>query len=330
MGQQLAIDVGAVYLRVVVLLPGPPDESLTGLICFYSPLAEGTYYLLKFLPETLESFKDHPIYARLSPSQRPVYITGIGGKQVKQRIESYYEVRLLSTPNTPCLIKGLEYMQINHPETFFFFPGSNFSQISSIGRFNDVTAAKTNGLSEGDFYPCLLLNLRSGLSIYRLDSPTQYRRIQGSCLGGTTIWSILKILTSFKSPEEAVRASVEGDNTLIDMSVGDIYGCTYDQAGLNREIIASSCAKLRFTENPAPQDLAKSLFGMFILNFTQITWLISEAENVGKIVVTGNMITVPGLMDAAQACMNFWSKGTKQLLFNEYSFYLGALGELIS
>ena len=329
MGQQLAIDVGAVYLRVVVLLPGPPDESLTVLDSLYSPPVEGTYYLLKYTPDSLESFANHPIFSRLSPSPTPVYISGIGGKLVRKRIESCYGVKLRSTANTPCLMRGLEYLRVHHPDTFFFFPGSNMRQISSIGRFNDMSATKIKGVLEGDFYPCLLLNLRSGLSIYRLDSPTDHRRIQGSCLGGTTIWSILKLLTPFQSPEEAVRASVEGDNTHIDMSVGDIYGCTYDQAGLNSELIASSCAKLRFTENPAPQDLAKSLFGMFILNFTQITWFISQAEDVGKIIVTGNIITVPGLMDAAQACMNFWSKGTKQLLFNEYSFYMGALGALI-
>lgn len=329
MGQQLAIDVGAVYLRVVVLLPGPPDESLSILDSIYSPPVNGTYYLLKYTPDNLESFQSHPIYSRVSAGTRPVCITGIGGKLVSKRIENCYGVSLRSTPNTPCLLQGLEYMRVHHPETFFFFPGSNLRQITSIGRFSDTSATKINGVLEGDFYPCLLVNLRSGLSIYRLDSPTDHRRIQGSCLGGTTIWSILKLLTPFQSPEEAVRASVHGDNTLIDMSVGDIYGCTYDQAGLNSDLIASSCAKLRFTENPAPQDLAKSLFGMFILNFTQITWFISQSENVGKIIVTGNIITVPGLMDAAQACMNFWSKGTKQLLFNEYSFYLGALGALI-
>lgn len=329
MGQYIAIDVGAVYLRVVVYLPGPPSQALEEWAYFTSAGSEGTFYCLKYKPEHLESFQSHPLYTHLPPDDRPVYITGIGGKQVAERIELVYGVKLAFTANTPCLIKGLEYMRVNHCETFFYFPGSDLRQILSIGRFTDRSATKINGLPEGSLYPCLLLNLRSGLSFYRLNSATDYRRIQGSCLGGTTIWSIVKLLTSFKSPEEALRASVTGDNTLIDMSVGDIYGTNYDMAGLDHNVIASSCAKLRVTQDPAPQDLAKSVFGMFIVNFTQIAWLIAEAENVTKIVVTGNIITVPSLMDAVQACMNFWSQGTKQLLFNEYSFYLGALGELI-
>lgn len=329
MGHQLSIDVGAVYLRVVIRLPGPAPKSLEEWAFFQSHDPESTFYCLKYLPKQVEDFRSHPLYDYLTRNSAPVKITGIGGKLVGPHIERVYGISLTFTPTTPCLIKGLEYMRVHHSPSFYYFLGTDLRHISTIGKFSDRSAAKINGLMEGEFYPCLLLNVRAGLSIYRLNSPSEYRRIQGSCLGGTTIWSIIKLLTTFKTPEEALRASIEGDNTLIDMSVGDIYGTSYDLAGLNSDVIASSCAKLRDNKNPAPHDLAKSLFGMMILNFTQIAWLISEAENVPRIVVTGNMITVPSLMDAVQACMNFWSRGTKQLLFNEYSFYLGAVGELI-
>jgi type II pantothenate kinase len=139
----------------------------------------------------------------------------------------------------------------------------------------------------------------------------------------------MKLLTKFETPEEALVASTQGDNTPVDMSVGDIYGTDYNLIGLNRDLIASSCAKLRFAPDPAPNDLAKSVFGMFILNLTQLSYLISMIEDVDKVMIVGNMISVPLLMESAQACMNYYSKGTRQMIFNEYSFYLGAIGELI-
>ena len=329
MGQQLAIDVGPVYVRLVVLLPGLPDPSLPDVLSIYSTAVQGTFYCLKYLPEQLDHFQAHPIYSRLTLTPAAVKVTGLCAKLVGEKIGQCFGANVTYAANTQSLIKAIDYMRVNHPDSYFHFPGESFPQVSSIGRFSDTGAKKIRGLPTGSFYPLILVNLRSGLSIYRLNSATDFKRIQGSCLGGTTIWSLMKLMTSFKTPEEALIASMQGDNSLIDMSVGDIYGSDYGGVGLRKDMVASSCAKLRFADEVDEHGLAKSLFGMFILNITQIACFISMAEEVDKVLVTGNMITVPVLMESAQACMNFWSRGTRQMLFNEYSFFMGALGELI-
>ena len=53
----------------------------------------------------------------------------------------------------------------------------------------------------------------------------------------------MRLMTSFKTPEEALSAAIHGDASKIDMTVGDIYGGGY--LDLDPTIIASSCAKIR-------------------------------------------------------------------------------------
>ncbi len=41
----------------------------------------------------------------------------------------------------------------------------------------------------------------------------------------------MKLLTNYKYPHEALKAGTEGDNSAIDLSVGDIYGGDYSGVG---------------------------------------------------------------------------------------------------
>jgi pantothenate kinase len=57
------------------------------------------------------------------------------------------------------------------------------------------------------------------------------------------------------------------------MSVGDIYGGDYDAFGLDQNLIASSCAKLRNGAEHQDADIARSVLTMFCFNLTQIVYL---------------------------------------------------------
>lgn len=48
-------------------------------------------------------------------------------------------------------------------------------------------------------FPCLFVNIGSGVSIIKVDDYGKYERISGTSLGGGTLWGLLSLLTGAKS-----------------------------------------------------------------------------------------------------------------------------------
>lgn len=48
-------------------------------------------------------------------------------------------------------------------------------------------------------FPCLLVNIGSGVSIIKIDDYGKFERISGTSLGGGTLWGLLSLLTGAKS-----------------------------------------------------------------------------------------------------------------------------------
>jgi len=87
-------------------------------------------------------------------------------------------------------------------------------------------------------------------------------------LGGGTLWGLLSLLTGAKSFDEMLEMSKHGDNTNVDMLVGDIYGSDYNKIGLKSTTIASSMGKVfkknikQDVGNFRSEDISKSLLYM--------------------------------------------------------------------
>lgn len=113
-------------------------------------------------------------------------------------------------------------------------------------------------------FPCLLVNIGSGVSIIKIDDYGKFERISGTSLGGGTLWGLLSLLTGAKSfdgkcsvptihalvlisphlPSDMLTLADKGDNSSVDMLVGDIYGSDYHKIGLKSSTIASSFGKV--------------------------------------------------------------------------------------
>jgi type II pantothenate kinase len=106
-----------------------------------------------------------------------------------------------------------------------------------------------------DIYPYLLVNIGSGVSFLKVSGPREYERVGGTSLGGGTLWGLLSLLTGARTFDEMLNMASRGDNTKVDMLVGDIYGTDYGKIGLKSTTIASSFGKVfrmkREAENEA-------------------------------------------------------------------------------
>lgn len=93
-------------------------------------------------------------------------------------------------------------------------------------------------------YPYLLVNIGSGVSMIKVSGPRKYQRIGGTSLGGGTLWGLLSLITGARSFDDMLALADQGDNTAVDMLVGDIYGTGYSKIGLKADTIASSFGKV--------------------------------------------------------------------------------------
>ena len=89
------------------------------------------------------------------------------------------------------------------------------------------------------------MNIGSGVSILKIDEFGQFERVSGTSLGGGTLWGLLGLLTDAQNFDEMLELCARGDNSHVDMLVGDIYGPVgLDHLGLKASTIASSFGKV--------------------------------------------------------------------------------------
>ena len=78
--------------------------------------------------------------------------------------------------------------------------------------------------STTEHYPYLLVNIGSGVSMVRVDGESKFTRVSGTNIGGGTFWGLCKLLTGMDNFDDILALSSQGDNSNVDMLVGDIYG----------------------------------------------------------------------------------------------------------
>ncbi|KAJ3485059.1 hypothetical protein NLJ89_g11930 [Agrocybe chaxingu] len=175
--------------------------------------------------------------------------------------------------------------------------------------------------------PCLLVNIGSGVSIIKVDEDGAFERVSGTSLGGGTLWGLLSLLTPAKTFDEMLAFSERGDNSTVDMLVGDIYGQDYSKLGLKSTMIASTFGKV-FKKGGergkfSAEDISKSLLYAVSNNIGQIAYMNAEKYNLDRIYfggcfIRGHAATIATLSYA----IRFWSKGTKRALFLRHEGFL--------
>ncbi|GAA6014904.1 hypothetical protein JCM10207_002218 [Rhodosporidiobolus poonsookiae] len=193
-------------------------------------------------------------------------------------------------------------------------------------------------------FPCLLVNIGSGVSIIKIDDYGKFERISGTSLGGGTLWGLLSLLTGARSFDDMLALADRGDNSSVDMLVGDIYGQDYQKIGLKSSTIASSFGKVfrrgeghgdGLSEDAEeerkkgfkPEDISRSLLYAISNNIGQIAYMNAEKHNLDRIYFGGGFIRGhAATISTLSYAIRFWSKGTKRALFLRHEGYLGGIG----
>ncbi|KAL3694170.1 hypothetical protein R1sor_007821 [Riccia sorocarpa] len=191
-------------------------------------------------------------------------------------------------------------------------------------------------INHDELFPYLLVNIGSGVSIIKVDGDGVFQRVSGTNLGGGTFWGLGRLLMNCKTFDEILELSQRGDNSSVDMLVGDIYGgLDYSKIGLSASTIASSFGKAISGDKDLSdynrEDLALSLLRMISYNIGQIAYLNALQYGLKRIFFGGVFIRGHAYtMDTISFAINFWSKGEAQAMFLRHEGYLGALGAFVS
>lgn len=273
-----------------------------------------------------------------------VMATGGGAYKYYDDMKQTLGVEILREDEMECLIMGLDFFITEIPREVF-----SYSEIEPM-QFEEPRA---------DIYPYLLVNIGSGVSMVKVSGPKQFERIGGTSLGGGTLWGLLSLLTGARTFDDMLAMADKGDNTTVDMLVGDIYGTDYGKIGLKTTTIASSFGKVfkmkrrgersaedgngmhngdveqpdgsSTPERPfAPEDISRSLLYAVSNNIGQIAYLQSEKHQLQHIYFGGSFIRGHRqTMNTLSYAIKFWSKGEKTAYFLRHEGYLGSVGAFL-
>ncbi|RKO97700.1 hypothetical protein CXG81DRAFT_15336 [Caulochytrium protostelioides] len=251
--------------------------------------------------------------------------TGGGAYKFHDRFTQELGVVVRKEDEMAALITGLNFLLQQIPNEVFTYDERRVAQGQDAMRY------ETDAFHAAQ-YPYLLVNIGSGVSMLKVTGPQAFERVNGTSLGGGTLWGLLSLLTKASSFDEMLALASQGDNKNVDMLVGDIYGGDYGKIGLKGSTIASSFGKvIRMSPEERAHvkepDIARSLLFLISNNLAQIAYLTAQHHAIDRIYFSGFFIRAhPTTMNTLSYGVHYWSKGAVQALFLRHEGYLGALG----
>ena len=142
---------------------------------------------------------------------------------------------------------------------------------------------ETQWAAKSGFFPYMLVTVGSGVSVMKVNSPTDFERVGGTALGGGSFWGLCKLLTNIGDFDELMEIIKGGDPTKTDLLVGDIYGGNYDAIGLNATTTASLFAPPSLHRNSSHCSCDTT---SFITHTTPQLWQVAAHDGGGLQVCT--------------------------------------------
>lgn len=332
----VAVDIGGSLAKLVYFTRELDSVDNGGRLNFINFETHRIDLCIDFIKELKEEYeKAH------GPTSNELCVVATGGGAFKyyDKLKEALQVNIIREDEMECLITGLDFFITEIPNEVF-----TYSEVDPM-QFAEARP---------DVYPYLLVNIGSGVSMIKVSGPRQFQRVGGTHLGGGTFWGIMSLLTGARTFDEMLAMADQGDNSGVDMLVGDIYGMDYNKIGLKSTAIASTFGKVfrlkSAAEHPETngdgeshdgdhrngevtfkhEDMSRSLLYAISNNIGQIAYLQSEKHSVKHIYFGGSFIRGHRqTMNTLSYAIRFWSKGEKQAYFLRHEGYIGAVGAFL-
>ncbi|KXJ93767.1 fumble-domain-containing protein [Microdochium bolleyi] len=222
----IAVDIGGSLAKLVYFSREAHSREPGGRLNFLSFETDHIDDCIEFM----HHLKDKQLALNSSvPSDLCVMATGGGSFKYYDRIRKRLGIDVHREDEMECLIIGLDFFITEIPREVFTYSETDPMHFAE---------------PDENIYPYMLVNIGSGVSILKVSGPRTYERVGGTSLGGGTLWGLLSLLTGAENFDEMLDMAAHGDNTKVDMLVGDVYGANYGKIGLKTTTIASSFGKV--------------------------------------------------------------------------------------
>jgi type II pantothenate kinase len=189
---------------------------------------KGTLHFIRFPSSEMVNFLALAKSKGMANLVTTVCATGGGAYKFEEDFRREVNMKLEKFDEFDSLLKGLQFADAQNPSECYYWASPT----------DDTCCTKIN-YDFSNPYPFLIVNIGSGVSVLAVYSPTNYKRISGTSLGGGTFLGLCCLLTGCNTFEEAIQLAAEGDNTNVDKLVRDIYGGDYERFGLPGDLVAS-------------------------------------------------------------------------------------------
>ncbi|CAD6184105.1 unnamed protein product [Caenorhabditis auriculariae] len=328
---RFALDIGGTLLKLVyssVCQPGSKPQHVLNNGNKQKKLSEDPEVHVNFLKfgsiETCIEFIKKNWKDRVETDV--LHCTGGGSYKHAELLQKALGVKVRRTDEMNSLIYGCDFLLRNNEDESFTY----HHEAKGLEKF------QYRPINADSIYPFLLVNIGTGISILKVDSPTEFQRVGGSSMGGGTFIGLGNLLTSATDFDALLKMADRGDHRKVDTLVSDIYGGSYGNLNLPGDLIAGSFGKCNKYDNrpsstpPSPEDIAKSLLLMLSNNIGQMAMLYGHRYGMKRVYFGGFFIRKhPITMRTLSYAINFWSKGETEALFMKHEGYLGAMGAFL-
>lgn len=249
--------------------------------------------------------------------KKKLIATGGGAIKYSSRIQDIccdsVEAEFVKVDEMQSLVHGFFFLISNVLRETYTFEGIDESMLKELSNSSDISMNDPSPIfeealsfrSQSDFFPCLLVNIGSGVSILKISGYDNYERVSGTSLGGGTFCGLTGGLASSRTFDKALELAANGDGSKVDLLVGDIYGTGYEKMGLSSQMIASSFGKAQrgLSKNDhecdqldhnqlvaSKEDMAASILHMITINIGQIAYLNARLHGTRRIYFSGYFI----------------------------------------
>lgn len=253
----LALDIGGSLAKLLYLQPygthttSPPlvihrvSAMPTTALSVHVPQLRGTLHFFAFetrnIHELLRFIRQHWVNtADQNQSHTLIRATGGGSFKFDATFSDQIGVKLAHLDEMACTVAGLNFLLTTVQKEVYVVSAQQQRVTPPI---SPLAASRNFVKTNKHPFPYLLVNIGSGVSIVKVTDHAVFERVSGSSLGGGTFWGLARMLLDCSTFDQVIELTKEGDNKNVDMLVGDIYGGSYANLGLDSSVIAASFGK---------------------------------------------------------------------------------------
>mmetsp|Transcript_18551 Transcript_18551/g.59089 ORF Transcript_18551/g.59089 Transcript_18551/m.59089 type:complete len:397 (-) Transcript_18551:98-1288(-) len=286
-------------------------------------------------------------------SVRHVVAAGGGAHKYAALFEEVLRVRLVPFAELAALVEGLHFLRAVGPaDELYALPGpapggdGSGSAATSGGEGVASEAAEKRVAWEEVDFPYIVVNIGSGVSVLLLEregceSPGEgrggaaggatFRRVGGTACGGATFLGLGRALTGVADYHKLLALAEAGDASLVDTTVGDIYGEIGCAAlGFPPSMTAVNFGALAHGgEAPLP---AKRHLAAAVLQLVVQASVLQAMAHATPRGAADRVLFVGGFLSDNQLARRLVANTTRKLggraLFSRHADFLGGLGSL--